>query len=200
MESWKAELYHHGVQGQKWGVRRYQNADGSLTAAGKKHQSQSSKIKSSNSAESSSGGGGGGGVELDDEELDELDKELERLLGWKDPQELSKELNNYDDNDWDVFCAEVLGKDDTDVENFDAYRDSVKKAMLDKASKPAHDAKKEEGLTLSKHNENKEQVDKWRKKKNEDKQAKYDEKRPVKHSSSGKAYVGSLGMKWKINR
>jgi hypothetical protein len=29
-------LYHHGVKGQKWGVRRYQNKDGSLTAAGKK--------------------------------------------------------------------------------------------------------------------------------------------------------------------
>lgn len=28
-------LVHHGVLGQKWGVRRYQNADGSLTAAGK---------------------------------------------------------------------------------------------------------------------------------------------------------------------
>ena len=30
------ELYHHGVKGQKWGVRRYQNKDGSLTTAGKR--------------------------------------------------------------------------------------------------------------------------------------------------------------------
>lgn len=29
------ELYHHGIKGQKWGKRRYQNADGSLTPAGK---------------------------------------------------------------------------------------------------------------------------------------------------------------------
>lgn len=29
-------LYHHGVKGQRWGVRRYQNPDGSLTALGKK--------------------------------------------------------------------------------------------------------------------------------------------------------------------
>ena len=30
------ELYHHGVKGQKWGVRRYQKKDGSLTVAGKR--------------------------------------------------------------------------------------------------------------------------------------------------------------------
>lgn len=33
----KNEIYHHGVKGQKWGVRRYQNKDGSLTDNGKKH-------------------------------------------------------------------------------------------------------------------------------------------------------------------
>lgn len=31
-------LIHHGVKGQKWGVRRYQNEDGSLTTAGKQRQ------------------------------------------------------------------------------------------------------------------------------------------------------------------
>lgn len=33
---YSTELYHHGVKGMKWGVRKYQNADGTLTAAGKK--------------------------------------------------------------------------------------------------------------------------------------------------------------------
>ena len=38
------ELYHHGILGMHWGIRRYQNKDGSLTAAGKKRY-QDSTVK-----------------------------------------------------------------------------------------------------------------------------------------------------------
>ena len=35
MESNELVLIQHGVKGQKWGIRRYQNKDGSLTPAGR---------------------------------------------------------------------------------------------------------------------------------------------------------------------
>lgn len=40
------ELEHHGILGQKWGRRRYQNPDGSLTAEGRKHYGVGAAIRS----------------------------------------------------------------------------------------------------------------------------------------------------------
>lgn len=37
------ELYHYGVKGMKWGVRRYQNHDGSLTPKGRKQLEKAQK-------------------------------------------------------------------------------------------------------------------------------------------------------------
>lgn len=39
MEKNEEMLEHHGIKGQKWGVRRFQNKDGTRTALGKKRES-----------------------------------------------------------------------------------------------------------------------------------------------------------------
>lgn len=38
------ELYHHSIKGQHWGVRRFQNEDGSLTSAGRKRYKVGDKM------------------------------------------------------------------------------------------------------------------------------------------------------------
>lgn len=172
MESWKAELYHHGVQGQKWGVRRYQNADGSLTAAGKKH-AQSAKNRGLASAKdavssAASGGGGGGGVEipeeldgyLDDDTFDEMDEaianeierfggDVDKIVGWFDGTTENPK----------VAISEVFGIDTYDWPK--EKQDAISKLAVDMAKKY---------------------------------------KGTASHSDSSKAYIGSLGMKWKINK
>ena len=50
MEAWREELYHHGVKGQRWGVRRYQNDYGSLKPAGEKRYGATSVKAGANRA------------------------------------------------------------------------------------------------------------------------------------------------------
>ena len=49
-------LAHHGIIGQKWGIRRYQNLDGSLTAEGKKRYGRDGSSELANTANASSAG------------------------------------------------------------------------------------------------------------------------------------------------
>lgn len=48
MWSYNDELYHHGIKGMRWGVRRYQNKDGTLTPAGKERYREVSSADQAN--------------------------------------------------------------------------------------------------------------------------------------------------------
>ena len=49
------ELYHYGTKGMKWGVRRYQNDDGSLTDKGKKRYARDAREKEYDKYDESTG-------------------------------------------------------------------------------------------------------------------------------------------------
>ena len=46
------ELYHHGIKGMRWGIRRYQNADGTLTAEGVRRYGNVRRLNAYNSLRS----------------------------------------------------------------------------------------------------------------------------------------------------
>lgn len=67
-------LEHFGIKNMKWGVRRFQNKDGSLTDAGKKRYGSGEEL-------SSGGGGGGGAPEEEDEETKKKIEEAAKKAG-----------------------------------------------------------------------------------------------------------------------
>lgn len=75
------ELYHHGILGQKWGVRRFQNRDGSYTSKGRdRHaKAESEESNSSHSSRAIRGHGGPSVTVRKSKRLAKDKQDLERL-------------------------------------------------------------------------------------------------------------------------
>ena len=71
------ELYHHGILGQRWGIRRYQHSDGSYTNLGKKRRRIGSS-SSERSAKNDARAAVRNRRTMSDEELDARIKRLEK--------------------------------------------------------------------------------------------------------------------------
>lgn len=119
------ELYHWGVKGMKWGVRRYQNKDGSLTPRGRKRQKELSADEKERAARK---------ADLKNRRTmsdADLKKKIERLKMEKE----FKNLTNEDINSGKTFVNEIMssaGKKVLTIAAAGAMAYGVKAAMTGK--------------------------------------------------------------------
>lgn len=78
------ELYHHGIKGMRWGVRRYQNLDGTLTNAGKRREQAADDRRARRNAKRQREWNANNASQLSDKELTDQILRLQREKQLKD--------------------------------------------------------------------------------------------------------------------
>lgn len=128
MGAYEHYLAHHGVKGQKWGIRRYQNEDGTLTSEGKAKKDSNVSTSGSRMLES-----------------------MKRRMINKTSEKGNKKVREYEGriqelNDWEKAYKELINKERTkyitklegqkrankDIKDYQE-RTSAKKLILQKA-------------------------------------------------------------------
>lgn len=88
------EIKHHGIKGQKWGRRRYQNPDGSLTAAGRKRYGTKENFESRYDEDVKNGIKAGKKLVDGSKDLTRAVKEYEGVRNIKKQKKINKALEN----------------------------------------------------------------------------------------------------------
>lgn len=100
-------IQHHGILGMKWGVRRYQNKDGTLTPEGKKRKGDDSKTRATNGKDSEQHSKPRTVKDLTDDELRTRINRLEMEKRYKD---LVKSSETKKVSKGKAFVIDVLEK------------------------------------------------------------------------------------------
>lgn len=98
---WENELYHHGILGQKWGIRRFQNEDGTWTKAGLRQRAkleryalkQNTKIERARLKEKKKRTKLNSRTRMKDLTNEELQKRIDRMIMEKEYKELHNEVS-----------------------------------------------------------------------------------------------------------
>ena len=149
-------LAHHGIKGQKWGVRRYQNGDGSLTPEGRQRYGVSSKLRKAASVVGRAAGKAvrkATGRETDAELDAELAKQQDRLTRRHKKEAIKdlkirssgrkKKLHEMTDSELDDYINRKIKEKkirDLEKEEREANRGPVSKFLTDVAKASADSA------------------------------------------------------------